>query len=1190
MPTRTINLKMVLGKKAETGKLRRALWTTHKQINQAVAEIERILLLCRGASYWTLDKENNEVQIPESQVVTDALQMARDAQRRNGKEGIGGDEEILKALRLLYEQMVPSCLLNDKGEPLKGDAKSIGSGYSGPLFDPDTCAIKDGKDKDWSGPFAEVSSKRMGDLPNWIIPIEKEAHDTGNVDHFTSKNDEGQACFYRVAPDTANEWFESPAVQNKINENKYFNKDKWKKEKDKGNDVWAELYAKKQMELSRDPRIKIREKLWEELGLLPIGDLFFDKETPGNVWNRLALRLAVAHFLSWESWNHRTKKEHERAKSDLEKLRDDCCGLESNCNTLREYEAERHAELKRVASVDDERPFKILVRSIRAWDRVREAWLKNGKTEKEREQIYKRLQTKLRGKFGDPALFLWLAQDGREHLWKDADSLTPLVKLNAAEWILKKRKKYSLMTFADAHLHPRWTWYEAPGGSNLRKYSIDPTEAGLLVGLTLLVQEPNGVLNEKAFTIPLAPSGQFSGLKVEDAGKGKKRCRYRSSHQSFEGIAGGAELLFHRPYLEHKEREDKDLSQRPGPVWFKLTLDVQTQAPEDWLDGTGRVATPPEVHHFNTALSNKSKHANKLQPGMRVLSVDLGLRTFASCSVFELVQGRPEKGLCFPAADDRDNDDPGKLWAKHERSFKLTLPGETPTKQEKEARKAAWNQIGSRRRDIGRLKNILRLSVITEEQKREDQIKAFFDSFDDASTDSELSKDTFQGLDDQKFKTTPELWQQHCRIFYDKAEKKVSAEFSKWRRSTRPKSASWKDWSERRNYAGGKSIWMVDYLENVRKLILSWNLRGRTYGEVNRQDKKQFGTIASRLLHHINRLKEDRTKSGADLIVQAARGFVPGKEGKGWLEKHEPCRVILFEDLARYRFRVDRPRRENSQLMKWSHREIVAETEMQAQIYGMVVQTTMAGFSSRYLASNGAPGVRCRCLGPDDFEDGLPKRYVVNELEWMLGSSKNKEFIEIQAALKDKFEPGMLVPWSGGELFATLKTDGKTAHIIHADLNAAQNLQRRFWGRCGDAYRIRCRKITTKDEKDVYELDGEPGVRLLGALQQLENGRYLFHLVPDAQAQPKSKRYVMEPLGAKKKKLKAEKDDTTAKGDDLGEALAELDVDADDARVTFFRDPSGVLFDRRYWIPSKEHWSIVKRRVWKAMKPKGRGK
>jgi len=79
----------------------------------------------------------------------------------------------------------------------------------------------------------------------------------------------------------------------------------------------------------------------------------------------------------------------------------------------------------------------------------------------------------------------------------------------------------------------------------------------------------------------------------------------------------------------------------------------------------------------------------------------------------------------------------------------------------------------------------------------------------------------------------------------------------------------------------------------------------------------------------------------------------------------------------------------------------------------------------------------------------------------------------------------MLVPWDGGELFVTIKpkemegdpNDKKKSYfIIHADLNAAQNLQRRFWGRRADAYRIKAKLVN-----GVWNVDAS-GSRLPGAL------------------------------------------------------------------------------------------------------------
>ena len=166
------------------------------------------------------------------------------------------------------------------------------------------------------------------------------------------------------------------------------------------------------------------------------------------------------------------------------------------------------------------------------------------------------------------------------------------------------------MTFADARLHPRWTMYEAPGGSNLRKYSINRTRNGLEVQLPLLREEPNGILIEREFTVSLASSGQLSDLIVDDVKINRKKCkrvRYRSGYQFFEAMAEGAEVLFDRPYLEHDDHTETHLSERPGSIWFKLTLEVQSQAPSEWVYKNGTVAIPP---HCLTSIRLSREQAN----------------------------------------------------------------------------------------------------------------------------------------------------------------------------------------------------------------------------------------------------------------------------------------------------------------------------------------------------------------------------------------------------------------------------------------------------------------------------------------------------------------------------------------------------------------------------------------------------
>jgi len=427
----------------------------------------------------------------------------------------------------------------------------------------------------------------------------------------------------------------------------------------------------------------------KHLGIVPLLKPHFqqalnkDKSEGVSKWDRMTVRLAVAHLLTWESWNHRTRKEYQDLIKERSAILEEVKPLSKHFVELRTYESARHKQLKEIAFADDERPFTIGSRMIRSWPRVQEMWQKSGNTLENRKKILADLQTKLKGKFGDPDLFNWLAADGREHLWNDADPVTALVKINIADRLLQNRKEYSLMTFADARIHPRWCMYEAPGGSNLRNYELKKVNSDLKLKIALLERQPDSTLCESSFEVFLAPSGQLANLSEEkvDGVQKKLKFSYSSSHQQYSGEPGGAEILFDRPFMEHKSDESIIESGNPGPVWFKLTINVDYLGPKEWLDGRGKIQTPPSVHHFNSGLAKKSKHTSLLEPGLRVMSVDLGLRTFASCSVFELVKGKPKAGLCYPAADGKNDSDPAKLWAKHERSFKLSLPGEDVSKE-----------------------------------------------------------------------------------------------------------------------------------------------------------------------------------------------------------------------------------------------------------------------------------------------------------------------------------------------------------------------------------------------------------------------------------------------------------------------------------------------------------------------------
>ena len=119
MPVRSIDLKMLLDRGADSEPVRQKLWTPHERITSAVQQVEHYLLLMRGERY----RIDDEFKSRES-VQKEALSLARATQKQNRKANAGDEEELLAAMWQLYIALVPSCCLDDQGKPLQGHAQS----------------------------------------------------------------------------------------------------------------------------------------------------------------------------------------------------------------------------------------------------------------------------------------------------------------------------------------------------------------------------------------------------------------------------------------------------------------------------------------------------------------------------------------------------------------------------------------------------------------------------------------------------------------------------------------------------------------------------------------------------------------------------------------------------------------------------------------------------------------------------------------------------------------------------------------------------------------------------------------------------------------------------------------------------------------------------------------------------------
>ena len=105
MPTRSIQVKLVVPRGQDGLPLRHSLWATHDAVNAATHFYESHLLLMRGDSYVM-----GESEIEKTAVINELRALIEAARKRNGVSGGEVDDEAIALLRKLYEHLVPSSV------------------------------------------------------------------------------------------------------------------------------------------------------------------------------------------------------------------------------------------------------------------------------------------------------------------------------------------------------------------------------------------------------------------------------------------------------------------------------------------------------------------------------------------------------------------------------------------------------------------------------------------------------------------------------------------------------------------------------------------------------------------------------------------------------------------------------------------------------------------------------------------------------------------------------------------------------------------------------------------------------------------------------------------------------------------------------------------------------------------------
>lgn len=1197
VPVRSIELKLVPPHQAGAWQ---ALGTTHRVVMDEAAFYMQELLLLRGRAVATADaalaralghpagEDSRDAdglfQLSEAVVQRQLVERLKQQFKKTKEEA----QALVPKLQSLYALLVPSV------EGRDGDAQAANR-LMGPLVDPSseggTGAYAKAEAPDW------VSLKQAGDSSweasarDWAAAIAAEPNPTGRQP--------GWRTALKKDPLQLSGWVESFLKSLSDNAAKIM----------PGGEsaLLQELRAGGLLPFLKRPPLKqrIQASRKGERGYL-------------SKWDRLAFKLAISRLLSWESWNLRCANQHEERRHRVE-------GLEARLNQqpelaahLRAFEAWRQAELARAGALASEEAYALGRRAVRHFDRLAEAWRTTPGDPKALRDAAATLQKKDPRAFPDPAFVGWLVDHPEaESLWR-SEAGVPFVQLWAlateARHRLARTKPTATLTLIHPTLHPNWLEYES-ASSNLKNFTLEQSEDGALsVALPLLCREEAG-LREIEATFPLAPSAQLAVAPgaLRELKKEKPRLSFiqapalhrvpaREAWERWEGAVGSAFVQFDRERLP-VDPDDLE-SGRLGSAFLKLTLDLDPADVPGCLRGEPGAWSkdgPKWAHHLKSGLEAgpATPHEAGLRTGQRVLCVDLGIRTLGAAVAFEITdQAPPSGGIAHPIPAGS-----GSWWAVEVPGSRrlLALPGEQGADAPEvwaaryQRQQAILEPLRLFKRALSRRRALARYAAVRPfdpgalvEVLQEEGVGL------PARARLEATLADLLRPDDPPHGHPPvdlrdrERWEPVLREALGLAPLRpvdspasLSARRREWDWALEALLGVWRGRSRRRDPRRqdvfGKSIRGIEHLEDVRALLRRWQNRARS-GQIKRAERGREGTLAADLLTHINALREDRLKEGANLLVNSARGLAFDPTTGTWSQIHAPCHVLLLEDLNRYRTLKDRPRHENSQLMVWNHRSLLDKVKEMAQLFGIAVETTGADYSSRFHAATGAPGVRVRQIEEADLE-----------AEWL------QREVEAHHLKKDTLRAGDWIPWTGGVGFATLGP-GRSLVLdtqpLAADLNAAGSLARRYFRRHGEAF-----KVAARQEADGRWITLGEGARIQGALRATY-GQIGGRLIP-CPDEPGAFRF--EPLPEKdwRKATGIKKTKPAKSGPESGAGLDEEslmdDAELEDAQasegvheahgrpVNFFRDPSGLVLRQDRWYDGKTFWSLVRSRIQNAL-------
>ena len=263
-------------------------------------------------------------------------------------------------------------------------------------------------------------------------------------------------------------------------------------------------------------------------------------------------------------------------------------------------------------------------------------------------------------------------------------------------------------------------------------------------------------------------------------------------------------------------------------------------------------------------------------------------------------------------------------------------------------------------------------------------------------------------------------------------------------------------------HRGGLSVDRLTQLETLRQLLQSMGkvlsfVPGESVTFGRRLKDSKVIDPCPEILEKIENMREQRVNLIAHDIVAQALGVRlkssrPHKNSGGLDVIHgeyeripgrEPVDFVVMENLSRYLTSLDRAPQENSGLMRWAHRQIVAKvTQLLEEIFGIPVIFTHAHYTSKFDSMTSEPGFRPTMLEPGyltwlqrNGKESVRKTAAVYQSIWeeVVAAGKKENVTLVLPRLS---KGGELT--NDGELFLSLL--GGKFTLRNADMNAATNI------------------------------------------------------------------------------------------------------------------------------------------------------